>query len=64
MTCFLKNGWRLVLASLLGALALSALAQSQRRIEDSMAERTRACTACHGAAGQPHPRRKHPVISQ
>ncbi len=63
MTRFLKTGWRLLLASLLGALALSALAQSPRKIEDSMAERTRACTACHGEQGRAGPDGYYPRLA-
>ncbi len=63
MTRFLKTGWRLLLASLLGALALGALAQSPRKIEDSMAERTRACTACHGDQGRAGPDGYYPRLA-
>ncbi len=41
----------------------SALAQSPRRIEDNMAERTRACTACHGEQGRAGPDGYYPRLA-
>ncbi len=63
MTRFLKTGWRLAWASLLGGLALCAAAQSPRKVEDSMAERTRACTACHGDQGRAGPDGYYPRLA-
>lgn len=59
------SGKRLLrlLCSLIGALALSAMAQSPRKIEDSMAERTRACTACHGDQGRAGPDGYYPRLA-
>ena len=53
----------LTLAALLAGLAWSALAQSPRKIEDSMAERTRACTACHGDQGRAGPDGYYPRLA-
>ncbi len=53
----------LTLAALLAGLAWSALAQSPRKIEDSMAERTRACTACHGDNGRAGPDGYYPRLA-
>jgi cytochrome c553 len=40
-----------------------ALAQGPRRIEDNMAERTRACTACHGDQGRAGPDGYYPRLA-
>lgn len=66
MTRFLKTGggglpvrrWARfspTLFALLALLTLGANAQTPRPIEDNMAERTRACTACHGEQGRAGP---------
>ena len=52
-----------LLASALGTLAPLALAQGPRLIEDSMAERTRACTACHGDQGRAGPDGYYPRLA-
>lgn len=51
------------LAVLLALQAWPAHAQSPRRIEDNMAERTRACTACHGEQGRAGPDGYYPRLA-
>ena len=63
MTDFLDHGRRWLAAGLLAALALPAWAQSPRKIEDNMAERTRACTACHGDQGRAGPDGYYPRLA-
>lgn len=57
MTC---AGW---LAIWLLAACQGASAQDPRRIEDSLAERTRACTACHGEQGRAGPDGYYPRLA-
>ena len=47
----------------LSLLAGNALAQSPRRLADDMAERTRACTACHGEQGRAGPDGYYPRLA-
>ena len=58
---------RFCLATGLACLALLAgspgVAQTKRPIEDSMAERTRACTACHGDQGRAGPDGYYPRLA-
>lgn len=63
MTCIPELIRRTTLAGLLACLALSAPAQGTRRIEDSLAERTRACTACHGDQGRAGPDGYYPRLA-
>ena len=63
MTDFLDHGRRWLAAGLLAALAVPAWAQSPRKIEDNMAERTRACTACHGDQGRAGPDGYYPRLA-
>lgn len=63
MTCILDTGRRWLIAGWLGSLTLTALAHSPRHIEDSMAERTRACTACHGEQGRAGPDGYYPRLA-
>jgi cytochrome c553 len=67
MNCFFPHGRRQVgvwlLAGLLAGLALPALAQGARKVEDNMAERTRACTACHGDQGRAGPDGYYPRLA-
>ena len=51
------------MTGLLACLALTAGAQSPRKIEDNMAERTRACTACHGDQGRAGPDGYYPRLA-
>jgi cytochrome c553 len=54
-------------AALLGSLTLlvspPGLSQTARTIENSMAERTRACTACHGDQGRAGPDGYYPRLA-
>ena len=54
-------------AALLGSLTLfvspHGLTQTTRTIENSMAERTRACTACHGDQGRAGPDGYYPRLA-
>ncbi len=52
-----------LLATWLGGLALGAGAQHPRKVEDNMAERTRACTACHGDQGRAGPDGYYPRLA-
>lgn len=63
MTRILQKARALTLAALLASLVWPALAQSPRKIEDSMAERTRACTACHGDNGRAGPDGYYPRLA-
>ncbi len=74
MTRFLKTGggglpvrrWARfspTLFALLALLTLGANAQTPRPIEDNMAERTRACTACHGEQGRAGPDGYYPRLA-
>ena len=63
MTRILQTARALALAALLAALAGSALAQGPRKVEDSIAERTRACTACHGDQGRAGPDGYYPRLA-
>ncbi|MGY8904666.1 MAG: c-type cytochrome [Burkholderiales bacterium] len=57
---------RLVAAGLAWGFAFAhaqSLAQAPRKFEDSMAERTLACTACHGAQGRAAPDGYYPRIA-
>lgn len=47
----------------LGVWGLTAQAQGVRRVEDNMAERTRACTACHGEQGRAGPDGYYPRLA-
>jgi cytochrome c553 len=47
----------------LSLLAGNALAQAPRRLADDMAERTRACTACHGEQGRAGPDGYYPRLA-
>lgn len=50
-------------ACLAALLCTPGLAQKPRVIEDSMAERTRACTACHGDQGRAGPDGYYPRLA-
>jgi cytochrome c553 len=71
MTRFLKTGggglpvrrWACLSLALLALLTLGANAQTPRPIEDNMAERTRACTACHGEQGRAGPDGYYPRLA-
>ncbi len=63
MTVFPHAPTRWLLAALLAGGLASALAQPPRRIEDSMAERTRACSACHGEQGRAGPDGYYPRLA-
>ena len=63
MTRILQTARALTLAAVLAWLAWPALAQSPRKIEDSIAERTRACTACHGDQGRAGPDGYYPRLA-
>jgi len=63
MRCFLSTTGRTLLIALLATLTLGSQAQSPRKIEDSMAERTRACTACHGDQGRAGPDGYYPRLA-
>ena len=63
MTDFPDHGRRWLAAGLLAALALPAWAQNPRKIEDNMAERVRACTACHGDQGRAGPDGYYPRLA-
>ena len=63
MTRILEKAHALTLAALLICLAWPALAQGPRKIEDNMAERTRACTACHGDQGRAGPDGYYPRLA-
>ena len=62
MTAFLR-ATGLSLAALLAGLSLATFAQPARQIEDTMAERTRACTACHGDQGRAGPDGYYPRLA-
>ena len=51
------------LASLVLLIGSPGLAQTTRTIEDNMAERTRACTACHGDQGRAGPDGYYPRLA-
>lgn len=51
------------MSSLLALTSVPGLAQTNRMIEDSMAERTRACTACHGDQGRAGPDGYYPRLA-
>lgn len=53
----------LMLGLTLGLTALSSPAQNLRRVEDSMAERVQACTACHGDQGRAGPDGYYPRLA-
>ena len=53
----------LLLSCLLGLLAATGRAQLPRPFEDNMAERTRACTACHGDQGRAGPDGYYPRLA-
>ena len=63
MRCFLEKGQHALIAGLLAVLALPVFAQSQRKVEDTLAERTRACTACHGDQGRAGPDGYYPRLA-
>ncbi len=63
MRCFLEKGRLALIAGLLAALALPVFAQNQRKVEDTLAERTRACTACHGDQGRAGPDGYYPRLA-
>ena len=63
MTPIPEKARALTLAAVLAWLAWPALAQSPRKIEDSIAERTRACTACHGDQGRAGPDGYYPRLA-
>lgn len=63
MTRFPQLVRRAVVAGLLAGLALAAAAQGTRQIEDTLAERTRACTACHGDQGRAGPDGYYPRLA-
>ena len=68
MTRLFKSG-RLALSAALNAALVAALAtlpllaQAQRKVEDNLAERTRACTACHGDQGRAGPDGYYPRLA-
>lgn len=53
----------LMLGLTLGLTALTSPAQNLRRVEDSMAERVQACTACHGDQGRAGPDGYYPRLA-
>ena len=55
--------WRRRLGALLGALLLAGAAQAAQPFEDSMAQRTLACTACHGEQGRAGPDGYYPRLA-
>jgi cytochrome c553 len=58
------SDWRSwVLSVCLGATASLAWSQNSPRFQDNMAERTRACTACHGEAGRAGPDGYYPRLA-
>jgi len=63
MTRILEKVRALTLTGLFLWLALAAMAQDPRKIEDNMAERTRACTACHGDQGRAGPDGYYPRLA-
>lgn len=54
---------KLFMALLCGWLALGALPTSSLAFENTMAERTRACTACHGDQGRAGPDGYYPRLA-
>jgi cytochrome c553 len=59
-----RSSWATwALAAWLGATASLALAQNPPRFEDSMAERTRTCAACHGESGRAGPDGYYPRLA-
>ena len=63
MTRILRWGRSRWLVCLLALLGTPVIAQSPRTIEDNMAERTRACTACHGDQGRAGPDGYYPRLA-
>ena len=63
MTRILRWGRSRWLVCLLAFLGTPVIAQSPRTIEDNMAERTRACTACHGDQGRAGPDGYYPRLA-
>ena len=61
MTRLLNPGRLLLLAAVFAATVVQA--QGPRTIEDNMAERTRACTACHGDQGRAGPDGYYPRLA-
>ena len=58
-----RAGAAVALACLTALLSPLAMGQTQRVIQDSMAERTRACTACHGDQGRAGPDGYYPRLA-
>ena len=63
MTRILRWGRSRWLVCLLALLGTPVIAQNPRNIEDNMAERTRACTACHGDQGRAGPDGYYPRLA-
>ena len=63
MTRILRLARTFWLAGLLVGMGSPAMAQSPRKVEDTMAERTRACTACHGDQGRAGPDGYYPRLA-
>jgi cytochrome c553 len=62
----MKSPWRLVawtLPGIMGLTAMTAQAQTTSRFADNMAERTRACMACHGDQGRAGPDGYYPRLA-
>src|SRR5574337_338911 len=62
MRCFIQ-GLCAIVCFLSGGLLASASAQAARPFEDSMAQRTLACTACHGEQGRAGPDGYYPRLA-
>ena len=58
-----RSGVSACLAGLALLLGASCLAQTSRTIQDTLAERTRACTACHGDQGRAGPDGYYPRLA-
>jgi len=63
MTRILRLARTFWLVGLLVGMGSPAMAQSPRKVEDTMAERTRACTACHGDQGRAGPDGYYPRLA-
>eukprot|EP01041_Mallomonas_annulata_P040832 gene40832-64799_t len=65
LICIKKAALARIRGALLCAAALTAvgLAPAQSRFADDMAERTRACTACHGDQGRAGPDGYYPRLA-
>lgn len=63
MSAFSKAIGPILLAALMGSWGTATLAQHTRGVEDNMAERVRACTACHGEQGRAGPDGYYPRLA-